>query len=139
MSEIVFEAIYPTSIAAVWRALTDPEEIRAWLMETDFAPVLGHGFTFRTDPRPGFDGTVRCRVLEIEPERRLSYSWVAGGIDTVVTWTLEPRGESTAVKLVHSGFAGIQGEIVRTILASGWKGKILRDLGARAAALARAS
>jgi len=136
MSEIVFEAIYPSPLAAVWRALTDPAEIKVWLMESDFAPVLGHAFTFRTTPRPGFNGIVECKVLEIEPERRLSYSWVGGGIDTVVTWTLSPHGEGTAVKLVHSGFAGIQGMLVRTILASGWKSKILKALGEHSARLA---
>ena len=136
MSEIVLEAIYPSPVSAVWRALTDPAEISLWLMETDFAPVVGHAFTFRTRPRPGFDGIVRCKVLEIEPERRLSYSWLGGGIDTVVTWTLAPHGEGTAVKLVHAGFAGGRGMLVRTILASGWKSKILGRLGERAAALA---
>jgi uncharacterized protein YndB with AHSA1/START domain len=136
MGEIVVETIYAAPVAAVWQALTDPAELAAWLMASDFAPVLGHSFTFRTEARPGFDGVVRCRVLELEPERRLSYSWAGGGIDTVVTWTLAPHGEGTAVKLVHSGFAGIKGLLVQNILASGWKSKLLRRLGEAAARLA---
>ena len=72
MAEIKLSAIYPSPTKAVWQALTDPAEVKAWLMDSDFLPVLGHSFTFRTEPRPGFDGIVRCKVIEIEPERRLS-------------------------------------------------------------------
>jgi uncharacterized protein YndB with AHSA1/START domain len=135
VSEIRFETIYPSPVAAVWQALTDPAELGIWLMESDFEPALGHAFTFRTEPRPGFDGVVHCRVLEIEPERRLSYSWAGGGIDTVVTWTLRPHGEGTAVELVHSGFAGIKGMLIQKILGSGWKSKILKALGERSATI----
>ena len=44
-----------------------------------------------------WDGTVHCQVLEVEPQRRLVYSWTGGAgsgmaaaLDSVVTWTLEP-------------------------------------------------
>jgi len=42
----------------VWRALVDPELLAAWLMPTDFAPVVGHRFTFRASPieATGFSG-----------------------------------------------------------------------------------
>ena len=29
----------------------------------------------------GWDGTVHCRMLEIEPHRKLSYTWVAGDME----------------------------------------------------------
>ena len=57
----------------MWRAITDPESIAAWLMRNDFAPVVGHRFRFHTEPRPGFDGVVHCEVLEVdEPRKRIS-------------------------------------------------------------------
>ena len=41
-----------------------------------------------------WDGIVRCEVLEVDPPKRLRYSWPSGpessGLDTVVTWTLTP-------------------------------------------------
>ncbi|HVW92306.1 MAG TPA: SRPBCC domain-containing protein [Devosia sp.] len=136
MADLRFEAIYPAPVAAVWRALTDPDEIAGWLMPNDFVPMVGHQFTFTTSPAPGFDGTVHCEVLEIEPERRLSYSWAGGGIDTVVAWELEPHGEGTALRLRHSGFHGPRGLIVRRILGAGWKSRVLPRLGSRVEALA---
>ena len=38
----------------------------------------GAAFTFKTQPYPGWDGTVNCRILEIEAHRKLSYTWVVG-------------------------------------------------------------
>lgn len=44
--------------------------------------------------------------MEIEPNRKLSYSWHYGDDpETVVTWTLEGSEGGTRLTLVHSGFA----------------------------------
>ncbi|WP_405736689.1 SRPBCC domain-containing protein [Streptomyces sp. NBC_01537] len=83
--------------AKVWRALTEADRLARWLMPNDFQPVVGHRFTFRTEPRPqqGFDGIVHCEVLELAPQRRLRIAWRGGRLDTTVTWTLEPEGRGT--------------------------------------------
>ena len=91
----------------VWRALTDPKLLAEWLL-----PVIGWklepgaAFTFKTQAYPGWDGTVDCRILEIETHKKLSYAWVVGDmtIDTVVTFTLTPTGSGTHLSLVQSGF-----------------------------------
>src|SRR5690606_4844413 len=103
MSDLKFEVIYPAAIPVVWRALTDPQELSEWLMPNDFRPVVGHRFTFVTAPRPDFDGIVRCEVKAVQPESLLSYSWVGGGIDTIVEWRLAAHGSGTALTLIHSG------------------------------------
>ena len=44
-------------------------------------------------------------MLEIEAQRKLSYTWVVGDfIDTVVTFTLTPTASGTRLSLVQSGF-----------------------------------
>lgn len=90
----------------VWRALTDPALLAEWLLPvTGFQPARGAAFTFRTQPQPGWDGTVRCRILEADEPTRLSYSWVVGdALDTVVTFTLTPTPSGTRLHLVQSGF-----------------------------------
>lgn len=90
----------------VWRALTDPKQLAQWLLPVDDLKLeRGAAFTFRTDPQPGWDGLVNCRLLEIEPPRKLSYTWVVGfGLDTVVTFTLTPTDSGTRISLVQSGF-----------------------------------
>jgi uncharacterized protein YndB with AHSA1/START domain len=127
-----FEALYPHRPELVWTALTDPEAIGDWLMPNDFRPEVGHLFTFRTKPAPGFDGIVHCEVLAVEPPRRLSYSWKGGGIDTVVTYSLAAEGANTRLVMEQSGFKGLRGFMVSRILGSGWK-KIVGDYLRRAA------
>jgi uncharacterized protein YndB with AHSA1/START domain len=89
----------------VWRALTDPDLLAEWLL-----PVIGlrlepgTAFTFRTQAHPGWDGTVSCRFLEIEPHRKLRYTWSVPFLDTVVTFTLAPTASGTRLTLVQSGF-----------------------------------
>jgi uncharacterized protein YndB with AHSA1/START domain len=91
----------------VWRALTDPVLLSEWLLpvvELELEP--GAAFTLKTQPYPGWDGTVNCRILEIEAQRKLSYKWVVGDmeIDTVVTFTLTPTASGTRLSLLQSGF-----------------------------------
>lgn len=90
----------------VWRALTDPALLTEWLL-----PVVGlklepgAAFTFKTQPYPGWDGTVNCSFREIDAQRKLSYTWVVGEmLDTVVTFTLTPTSAGTHLTLVQSGF-----------------------------------
>lgn len=52
---------------------------------------------------------MHSEVLEIEPPKRLRYSWRSGPgsspLDTVVTWTLTPTPSGgTRLALEHSGF-----------------------------------
>lgn len=89
----------------VWRALTNPALLSQWLLpivELELEP--GAAFTFRAEPQPGWDGIVNCRLLEIERFRMLSYTWVVGDIDTMVTFELTPTASGTRLSLVQSGF-----------------------------------
>jgi uncharacterized protein YndB with AHSA1/START domain len=95
----------------VWRALTDPALLSEWLLPIiDFRLQSGAAFAFKTQPQPGWDGVVNCRILEIEAQRKLSYTWVAGDnwLDTVVSFTLTPTPSGTRLSLVQSGFKADQ-------------------------------
>lgn len=97
----------------VWRALTIPDLLAAWLMPNDIRPEVGGRFTFRGKPESG-DGTIECEVLAVEPNRLLRYSWRGGAaerdaggrtLDTVVTFVLtETVTGGTHLRVVHSGF-----------------------------------
>jgi uncharacterized protein YndB with AHSA1/START domain len=90
----------------VWRALTDPVLLNEWLLPVVEGKLeAGAAFTLKTQPQPGWDGSVSCRMLEIEAQRKLSYTWVVGDfLDTVVTFTLTPTASGTRLSLVQSGF-----------------------------------
>jgi uncharacterized protein YndB with AHSA1/START domain len=107
---IVVERVMPHPREKIWRALTEGPLIEAWLMRNDFKPVVGHKFNFRATPLPHWNGVVDCQVLALEPHERLSYSWsasgeeAAGGLRTVVTWTLTPVEGGVRVRMEQSGF-----------------------------------
>jgi len=91
--------------AKVWRALTEPTLLAEWLLPViDHKLERGAAFTFKAQPQPGWDGIVNCRYVEIEAGRKLSWTWVVGDIDTVVTFTLIPTALGTRLSLVQSGF-----------------------------------
>ncbi len=98
--------------AKVWRALTESHLMAEWLMQNDFEPKVGKAFSLRAEPMPPhWNGVTDCEVLEIEPERLLSYTWNSSGeekgrVNTVLTFTLTPTASGTHLKLEQSGFEG---------------------------------
>jgi uncharacterized protein YndB with AHSA1/START domain len=83
----------------IWRALTQPHLIEEWLMNNDFKPVVDHRFNLSADW-----GVVDCRVMSVEPNKTLAYTWAAYGLESVVTWTLTPTSTGTHLRMEQSGF-----------------------------------
>lgn len=96
---VVIEREVPFPPEKIWRALTQPHLIEEWLMKNDFKPVPDHRFNLRADW-----GTVDCQVRAVEPNKSLSYTWAAHGLESVVTWTLTPTSTGTCLRMEQSGF-----------------------------------
>ena len=129
--DLHFDAFYPHPPEKVWSALTRREAIARWLMENDFEPRVGHRFQLRAKPQPGWDGIVNCEVLELDPPRRMAWSWKSNvPVDTVLTITLTPEANGTRLHLAHTGFRGVKGVMVSYILGSGWKGIVSKAIPA---------
>lgn len=113
---------------AVWQYLTDAELMSLWLMKNDFKPVVGHQFQFNVNPMPKleFDGNIYCTVLEVEPFKKLSYSWKGGPgdgiitLDSIVVWTLEPKNKGTELHLMHNGFTNLVNIHMYDSMNNGW-------------------
>lgn len=99
LRSVVVERDVPFAPDRIWRALTQPHLIAEWLMQNDFEPAVGHGFTLRGDW-----GSVDCKVMALEPNRTLSYSWDAMGLESTVTWTLTPTATGTHLRMEQAGF-----------------------------------
>ena len=112
----------------VWEYLTDASLISQWLMPNNFEPVVGHEFQFqwRAVPEIDFDGISHCRVLDIIPEKKLSYSWKTGPgngkitLDSIVIWTLEAKDGGTELLLEHSGFKELENANIFLAMRDGW-------------------
>ena len=69
------------------------------MMKNDFKPDEGHRFNVSADW-----GAVDCQVQTVEPNKTLSYTWAAYGLESVVTWTLTPTSTGTHLRMEQSGF-----------------------------------
>jgi uncharacterized protein YndB with AHSA1/START domain len=96
---VIVEREIPHPPEKIWRALTQPHLIAEWLMQNDFKSAVGHRFRLSADW-----GAVDCEVLTLEPNRTLSYSWAAHGLESVVTWTLTPAAAGTHLRMEQTGF-----------------------------------
>ena len=114
----------PKPPAAVWRAITEPELLARWWAPGDIAAVVGHEFLLEM---PGW-GNVPCRVLEVEPESRLVYTFA----DWTLTWRLVAEGNGTRLLLEHSGFDldDPQHRFAFDNMGPGWRDEVLPRLGA---------
>lgn len=101
---LVIEREMPYPPEKIWRALTQGELIKEWLLENDFQAAVGHKFSFRATPVPNWDGVIDGEVLVVEPNKQLSYTWSSLGLESVVAWTLTPTKTGTLVRMEHSGF-----------------------------------
>jgi uncharacterized protein YndB with AHSA1/START domain len=104
MRSVVVEREVPYPPERVWRALTQPQLIEEWLMKNDFKPVVGHRFSLRMDPQPNWNGVIDCQVLVVEPNKTLSYTWGALGLESAVTFTLTPTPAGTHLRMEQTGF-----------------------------------
>ena len=126
--KIQHQLFFPHQPEAVWEYLTNAELMELWLMKNDFKPIMGHEFTFRVNPIPSldFDGIVYCKVLEIIPFKKLSYSWKLGpgdgtiNVDSVVRWELQPKGNGTELILDHGNFAILKNAGMFNAMNEGW-------------------
>jgi uncharacterized protein YndB with AHSA1/START domain len=112
---VVIERDLPHPAEKILRALTQDHLIEEWLMKNDFKPVVGHRFNLRADW-----GAVDCEVMAVEPNKTLSYTWAAYGLESVVTWTLTPTSTGTHLRMEQSGFRPDQQQAYQGAQA-GWQ------------------
>jgi len=85
----------------LFEILTRPEDLKRYIGENPVVELeVGGDYNF------GWEDDGPQKILEIEKNKKLSYSWeYPNEPDTVVTWKLEGSGGKTRLTLVHSGFA----------------------------------
>ena len=85
----------------VFKTLVDPDRLNRYMGTNSNVQAEVGG-----DYEIGWGDEGPVKILEIEADKKLCYSWQYPNTpDTVVTWTLEGSGGSTHLTLVHSGFA----------------------------------
>ena len=123
---VVKEITIDAPASRVWKALTDPEQIVKWLMPPEnFKLEVGNKFKMEGNNKgriiPHF-----CKIIEIVPERKLSYTWAVENMlsETLVTYEIENLGETTKLTLTHSGWDKVtlmESPATRADYSGGWE------------------
>jgi uncharacterized protein YndB with AHSA1/START domain len=102
---VVVERSLNASVANVWRALTDVDQMREWYFDLKaFKPEIGFEFEFVVE-HEGNRYHHLCRVTDVIPEKKIAYTWRYKGEpgDSLVSIELTPEGDKTRLKLTHTG------------------------------------
>lgn len=101
----------------VWRYLEDPDLLAAWLMRNNFSGRVGERFQFFSRPVRDWDGVLQCRLLEMDPPKKIAFTWEANdiGAETLVTIELFEEGEATRLRLLHANFEAAVGDVETTV------------------------
>lgn len=121
----VIERTYNAPVEKVWEALTDKDEMKQWYFDlAEFRPEVGFEFRFRGGPEDRSYLHV-CKITEVVPGKKLTYSWRYDGYDgnSFVTFELLPEGGKTRLKLTHAGletFPANNADFKKENFAAGW-------------------
>ena len=124
----------PVPRERVWRAITDPVEIKRWFRceaTIDLRPGGDLIFTWDNE-------TARCRVEAVEPPRRFAYRWHPGSEQhmeapladlplTLVEFILDEEPGGTRLTLVETGFAAMPSDIYERVFrenTDGWRDEL---------------
>ncbi|GIO27349.1 SRPBCC family protein [Ornithinibacillus bavariensis] len=119
MADISLDFQFKSPINKVWDALTNSDTLARWVMENNFKPIVGYKCQFQNKE---IDLIVDSEVLVVDEPYKLSYTWVGGPINTVVTWTLKQEGEMTYLHLEQTGFE--KEDFAFNGAKYGWAGKM---------------
>lgn len=109
--------VLPAPPTRVFRALTEPGEVARWWGPEgftspgmDFDPRVGASYRITMQPPEGEAFHLSGEFLEVDPPKRLAYTFVWDPPDpddreTVARLSLEDLGDSTEITLHQTGFA----------------------------------
>jgi uncharacterized protein YndB with AHSA1/START domain len=126
LQDIKQTVVFNAPIQKVWEQVSTAEGVSAWFMPNDLKPEVGHEFHIQSPFGPS-----PCKVTEVEPPNRLSFTWDTDG--WFVTFILNEVGETTEFTLIHGGWkqademvgkAGEKASVIRDRMSHGWTGII---------------
>lgn len=114
------------SMAQVWNHISTARSLSEWFMPNDLVAQLGYVFHLQSPFGPS-----PCTVLNVQPEKELSFSWDADG--WIVTFSLSSFNDLTVFTVTHGGWknaddllpkANQPQSIIRSFMSQGWAGML---------------
>jgi uncharacterized protein YndB with AHSA1/START domain len=129
------ERTFNASAETIWKAISNKDEMKKWYFDlAEFDPKVGFEFQFSGGP-PEKQYLHLCKITEVIPNRKLTYSWRYDGYEGIsfVTFELFKEGNKTRLKLTHEGletFPVSNPHLAKENFAVGWTeiiGKSLKN------------
>lgn len=122
----VIERTYNAPPKKVWRAITDKNEMKQWYFDlAEFKLEVGFEFQFLGGKDEKSQYLHICKITEVVPEKKLTYSWRYDGYagNSFVTFELFDEGNKTRLKLTHKGletFPANISDFAKENFVAGW-------------------
>ena len=122
---ITIERVFDAPAPKIWKALTENEQLKQWYFQLeDFKAEVGFEFQFIGGPDDR-QYLHLCKVTEVIPNQKLTYSWRYDGYpgDSFVTFELFPEGDKTRLVLTHTGietFESFNTDFAKGNFVEGW-------------------
>jgi uncharacterized protein YndB with AHSA1/START domain len=131
---IIIERVFNAPVEKIWNAITDKEEMKQWYFDLkEFKAESGFEFRFFGGPSPEKQYLHLCKITEVIPRKKLTYSWRYDGYEgnSFVAFELFEEGNKTKVKLTHAGletFPKENPDFAQENFVAGWRDIIGRSL-----------
>lgn len=101
---IIIERIYSATVTKMWKALTGKDQLKDWFFEMDEFKVE-KGFEFRFIAYGETLYPHLCKIMEVIPDKKLSYDWRYEGWEgsSLVTFELSDEEGKARMKFTHDG------------------------------------
>jgi len=110
---VIIERTFGVHIENVWKTITDKDEMKKWYFDLEeFKPEVGFEFQFYAGDEKK-QWLHICKVTEVIPEKKLTYSWRYEGYTGIsyVTFELFNEGEKTRLRLTHTGLESFPSDV----------------------------
>lgn len=127
---LIIERAYHVNRSRLWEALISEHEMKNWFFNIpDFRAEVGYEFRFYGGPDENRKYLHICRIIQIIPEEKISYSWRFDGYEgeSLVTFELKEDGGDMILIMTHEGlenFPASNPDFARSNFEDGW-GRIL--------------
>ena len=122
LQSVTIDQPIKASPAQVWERISTPAGIARWWRPGNIAPILGHEFVMDMAKW----GKVPCRVIEVDPCRKLAYTFH----EFELHWTILPTDDGCILRLEHRGFdlENPKHRFAFDNMGSGWRTMVLPRL-----------
>jgi uncharacterized protein YndB with AHSA1/START domain len=131
---VIKEVILNAPVSKVWKAITNKDDMSQWYFDlSEFKPEVGFEFSFEGKGLKGQQYLHLCKITEVVPLKKISYTWGYENYpgSSIVTFELFDEEDKTKIKLTHEGLESFDSDnpdFAKENFVAGWNELIGKSL-----------